>query len=337
MHDMDINDARTFIAIAEAGSISRAARELHLTQPAVTRRLQRFEHAVGASLVDRRSRPFTLTDFGQAALERCRRLVTTRDELRALAQAGSLPTRECRLGVAHALTELALTEPVDELRGSYPAVVLRLYTGWSRDLCERVRSGELDAAVVLLPQSDSPPPGTQGAKLADEELLVIGPKRGRSGAISVEEAAETGWILNPEGCAARAWLQKSLARAGLPLRVAVETYNYELQMSLVARARGLGLVPRRLRERSGVRAELATLKVRGLQFPMNTWLVTATPAPALQEPLHALAASLSAKLTAGARPAGARASPRGGSVEHRPRAARARAPARPRGRRRAVV
>ena len=73
MRNMDISDARTFVVVAEAGSISRAARELHLTQPAVTRRIQRLEQAIGASLIDRRKRPFALTDVGQAAIERCRR------------------------------------------------------------------------------------------------------------------------------------------------------------------------------------------------------------------------------------------------------------------------
>jgi DNA-binding transcriptional LysR family regulator len=55
MRNTDISDARTFIAVVEAGSVSRAARELHLTQPAVTRRVQRLEQAVGAQLIDRRS------------------------------------------------------------------------------------------------------------------------------------------------------------------------------------------------------------------------------------------------------------------------------------------
>src|SRR4051812_4877789 len=128
MQIMDITDARTFIAVVEAGSVSGAARELHLTQPAVSRRLQRLEQAVGALLIDRRKRPFALTDIGQAAVEHCRRLVATRDELKSLAQSGTVTTRECRIGVAHALTELALAEPLDEMRRSFPAVVLRLHT-----------------------------------------------------------------------------------------------------------------------------------------------------------------------------------------------------------------
>jgi len=293
---MDISDARTFVVVAECGSIVQAARELHLTQPAVTRRIQRLEQAIGAQLIDRRKRPFALTDIGQAAIERCRRLVGVRDELRSLAQAGAQPSRECRIGVAHALTELALTEPVDELRRAFPSVVLRLSTGWSRDIAERVRSGALDAGVVLLPDGDALPDGVRGTALATEQLHVIGARASRNRARGLKEAAATGWILNPDGCAARGGLQKALSKSGHSLRVAVETYNYELQMLLVARQLGLGLVPKRLLERSRSRRLLSTLPIRGLNFPMTIWLLTEGTPAALRLALDAFAASLRVRL-----------------------------------------
>lgn len=295
MRDMDITDARTFIVVAEAGSISRAARELHLTQPAVTRRIQRLEQAIGTRLIDRRKRPFALTDVGQAAIERCRRIVSMRDELKALAQSGAVPTRECRIGAAHALTELALTEPVDELRTAFPAVVPRISTGWSRDLVERVRSGALDAAAVLLPRGDALPAGVNGQELAAEQLQIIASRGPRS--LTLKEAAAMDWILNPEGCGARAILQKAFARAGLSLRVGVETYNYELQMSLVARGRGLGLVPSRLVGRSAVRRQLCVSSVRGLDFPMTIWLLTAGLPSALEAALERFGDSLQRQLS----------------------------------------
>jgi DNA-binding transcriptional LysR family regulator len=200
--------------------------------------------------------------------------------------------------VAHALTELALVEPIDEMRKSFPSVVVRLYTGWSQGLVERVRSGALDAAVAMLPDGESLPGGTDGTKLASEPLLVIAPRREQRKAWTIRGASESGWILNPEGCAARTWIQRSLARAGVPLRVAVEAYNYELQMSLVARGRGLGLVPARLLARSASRRQLCVLRIRGLDFPMNVWMVTGTLAPGLEQPLATLSRALAERLLA---------------------------------------
>jgi DNA-binding transcriptional LysR family regulator len=293
---MHTDDVRTFVAVVEAGSVSQAARELHLTQPAVTRRVQRLEQAVGAPLVDRRKRPFTLTDVGQAAVERCRRLLATTRELQALTQAGIVPSQEVRVGVAHALTEVALTDPVDDIRRALPDVVLRLQTGWSRELLVRVKTGALDAAVILLPEGDALPGGIEGRILAREHLAIVAPRRWRSRFRATRDLADEGWILNPEGCAARGELQRELAKSRIPLLVSVETYNYELQLSLIARGRGLGLVPGRLLKRSALRGRLCTLRIRGLSFPFTIWMATRELVPPLDLPVTTLARLLADRL-----------------------------------------
>ena len=295
--DMDIDDVRTFVAVVEAGSVSRAAAEMNLTQPAVTRRVQRLEGAVGASLLDRRRRPFCLTRVGRAAVERCRRLLWTAEELRALGLDPRVPSGEVRIGVAHALTELAFSQPVDEVRRAFPRVALRLRTGWSRELLERVRTGALDAAAILLPEGEGLPSGVLGEVVGRERLAVVAGRQWRTRTREVRDLRETGWVLNPEGCAARAALQRQLARSGLPLRVDVETYNYELQFSLIARGRGLGLVPGRLLARSRMRSQLRVLRVRGLDFPLTIWLTSGGVAAPLELPLRALRRALAQRLS----------------------------------------
>ena len=294
---MDVDDARTFVAVVEAGSVSRAAAELNLTQPAVTRRVQRLERAVGASLLDRRRRPFALTQVGRAVVERCRRLLTIVEELRSLARDSNVPSGEVRIGVAHALTELAFLRPVDEVRRAFPGVVLRLRTGWSRELLERVRMGALDAAAILLPEGEGLPGGVLGEVVGRERLVVVAGRRSRTRSREIRDLRGANWVLNPEGCAARAALQQALARSGLPLRVNVETYNYELQFSLIARGRGLGLVPRRLLARSRTRSRLRVLRVRGLDFPLTIWLASREVPASLELPLRELSRALAQRLS----------------------------------------
>jgi DNA-binding transcriptional LysR family regulator len=199
------------------------------------------------------------------------------------------------------LTELALTDPADELRKAFPNVVLRLSTGWSRDIVERVRSGALDAGIVLLPEEDRFPAGLHGEELAAEELVIIGARSAFRGGCSAKDAAAAGWILNPDGCAARGGLQKALGRLGHSLRVAIETYNYELQMRLVARELGLGLVPVRLLKRSSSQRLLRTLEVRGLQFPMKIWLLAGAVPASLAPALESMTRSLRTQLGSGRR------------------------------------
>ena len=271
---MEFDDIRAFVAIADAGSVSHAARELYLTQPAVTRRLQRLERLLGTPLLDRRRRPFALTEAGRAVLERSRRLLHSVQELRAATVRGDLPFGELRIGVAHALTELTLAEPVEHVRLAFPQVALRLSTGWSRDLLERVRSGALDAAVILLLEGENLPNGVSGERVGQERLVVVAPRQGNSRC--VQEIGDLGgisWVLNPEGCGARAALQRALFRAGVNMYVAVETYNYDLQLSLVARKRGLSLVPARILARSRLRSRIRVLRIRGLDLPLTIWAV----------------------------------------------------------------
>lgn len=295
---MDINDAKAFVAVVDAGSVSRAANELHLTQPAVTRRVQRFEQAVGTALIDRRRRPFALTDTGREAMERCRRLISAAEELRALSQGDQLPSREIRIGVAHALSDTAMSYPVDRLREDYPSVVLRLHTGWSRELLARVRSGALDTAVILLPDGEKLRTPLTGEVLADEQLSIVSSRRRAWTGKNVRDLDGATWVLCPDGCAARAALQRELTMAGLPLRVSVETYNYELQLDLVARERGLGLIPNRLLARSETRSRLRKLDVRGLEFPLKIWMVSGVLPVGLEAPVRSLASSLSTELSA---------------------------------------
>jgi DNA-binding transcriptional LysR family regulator len=305
---MEFDDIRAFVAVAESRSVSRAARELHLTQPAVTRRVQRLESSLGVALCDRRRRPFVLTEAGQAVLERCRRVLHAVRDVRSATGGDEPPARDIRVGVAHALTEVALTDPVDRLRRAFPRVSLSLATGWSHDLLERVRIGSLDAALILLSDGERLPAGLDATRLGRERLVVVEPRRARGArGGSVASLDGTGWVLNPEGCAARAMLQRALHAARVRMRVAVETYTYELQLALVARHRGLGLVPARTLARSPSRARLRVRRVRGLDFPLTIWAVRREAASDLAPVFRALDLALIARL-AGRR--GARATAR---------------------------
>src|SRR5881397_3594039 len=271
---MEFDDIRAFVAVAEARSVSRAARALYLTQPAVTRRMQRLESALGVTLCDRTRRPVTLTEAGQTVLERCRRVLDAVRDVRSSSEGAAVPPRELRIGVAHALTEVTLTQPVERVQHRFPHVSLCLSTGWTRELLERVRARTLDGAVILLPDDERLPAGIDATRLGRERLVVVGSREGNAPRFDgIASLADVGWILNPEGCAARALLQRALLTANVRMRVAVETYTYDLQLALVARQRGLSLVPARILGRSPLRSRLRERRIRGLDFPLTIWAV----------------------------------------------------------------
>src|SRR5260370_4577816 len=214
---MEFDDIRAFVAVGESRSVSRAARELHLAQPAVTRRVQRLETSLGVALCERRGRPFVLTEAGQAVVERCRRVRHAVRDVRSATGGDDRPARGVRVGVAHALTEVALTDPVDRLRRAFPRVSLSLATGWSHDLLERVRVGSLDAAVILLTDGERLPAGLDATRLGRERLVVVEPRRA-SGARDARLASlhPARRAVHPAGRPARPMLPTALPAA--PLR-----------------------------------------------------------------------------------------------------------------------
>lgn len=230
---------------------------------------------------------------GRRALERARDALAALDALRtAGADDDALPP-EFRLGVAHSLADVALASPAEGLRRAHPRMALRIVTGWSRGLLEQLAAGALDAAVVQLAAGGRLPAPLAGELLARQPLVLVAPRRlALPRVLTLADAARQSWVLNPGGCGGRAALEQTLARVGAPLRVAVETYGLELQLSLVARGVGLGLLPRRVLARSHLRARVRTVRLRGHAFAAAVWLAHGRLAPVLAPVVRLIAASV---------------------------------------------
>jgi len=283
---MDLDEIRAFVAVADSGSVNAAARRLHLAQPTVTRQIQRLERSLGGALLDRRTKPLTLTAAGRVVLEHCRQVLRAVDHLEAAVADG--PAGELRVGVSQTLSEIALAGPVDRIRRASARVALSITTGWSHELVDGVRSGRLDAAFVLLPDGTGPPAGLRAERLGTEGLVIVAPRRAPGPALrEVGALAREPWVLNPAGCGFRAALQRAFDAIHESPRVAVEVYGTELHLSLVARGVGLGVVPARALARSRWRPRVRVVRVREATLSMGVWLVHA-PLPERLEPAVAV-------------------------------------------------
>ncbi|MCF6102077.1 LysR family transcriptional regulator [Mesorhizobium muleiense] len=267
---MNIPDIEAFVALAETGSVNRAALRLNLTQPAVTRRIQSFEAAMGgAVLLDRRSKPSTLTPEGRRVLESCRQVLKAMAELKLNALGGPL-SGEIRLGIAHGLAERALDGPIDALRQRFPSIRPRVISHWTTWLIEQVRNGTLDCAVGLVADDSTVPSSIHSTAIGIERIVVVAaseavissPKR----CLSLRDLAGSDWILNPQGCGYRDAIQRAFDQTSIPLRIVAEVFGHDLQLSLVSRGAGLGLVPRRHINNSPYRRRLRVLKLTDFDF-----------------------------------------------------------------------
>jgi len=293
---MNIRDMQAFVAVAEAGSVNRAALRLNLTQPAATRRVQNLEAALGVTLLDRRSKPPALTAQGRAVLGQCRRVLRAVADLEASAE-GEAALGELRLGVAQGLAAEVISAPLDTLRRGFPGLRVQVTSDWTGRMLEGLRAGALDAVIGLLPEGQAP--GVAAARIGREDVVVVAardlalPPRA-----SLVALAGLDWVLNPAGCSYRAALQRACDRARAPLRVAIEVIGRDLQLALVARGAGLGLVPRRQLERSRQRRALRIVPLRDFALRADICVLRGPLADTLAGPLDQLEIAAAAALRA---------------------------------------
>jgi DNA-binding transcriptional LysR family regulator len=271
---MNIEDVRAFVAVVDMGSVGRAALRLNLTQPAVSRRVQRLEESLGMTLLDRDSKPARPTRAGEAAYGRCMAVLRatealTRDSLTALA-AGPL-----RIGVSSGIAESVFASALDALRASHPATALHLAAGRSAELRRQTAEGLIDAAVIMArPDRPLEEPGAE--MLGSERVVVVaGPGVAAGSPCRLADLAGVSWVINPDGCGFRAQLERALASTGHGLAVSAESWGTALQLALVARGAGLGLVPERLIAESPHRDTLRAIELEDFRATLDVWLVRA--------------------------------------------------------------
>ena len=299
---MKLSEIRTFIAVAELGSINAAARQLRLTQPAVTRQIQRLESSLGVTLLDRSARPPTLAPAGRAALDRCREVLREVEGLQASVNGTAEPAGLFRLGVGLTFGDSIIVEPLAELRRLYPRLDLEVTTSYSAGMFEDLRAGRLDAAIAVQPGQPGTPAGVNARVFAIDRLAVIAarndplPKR-----IPLAALGGRQWVLNPDGCGYRAALRSALIASGHALRVAIDSPRIDLQIELVARGLGLGLAPHWSIARSPHHKKIRILTVSELDLPVSYMVADAGVAASHRPVLDTLFEAMAARVRTGYR------------------------------------
>lgn len=153
---MEIGELEIFVAVADAGTVTAAARQVHLTQPAVSRRIQQLEADLGVELFDRRSRGMTLTPAGRALMARAQGLLEEVERIeRQTRRAADQSYFDLRIGTVDSVATYLFPQVVEPMRNTFPDLELKFFTGRTVSLFERIRGGELD--VVIAAYSGPPP------------------------------------------------------------------------------------------------------------------------------------------------------------------------------------
>jgi len=296
---MNTHDLVAFVAVVETGSIVAASARLNLTQPGVTRRIQNLEEMLGTELLDRLSKPLKPTAAGHQAYEQGRRVLRMLDDLRSGVAADGLVRGEFRLGISPYLSESGLTGPLDTLRAEFPALAVRVVSGWSPNQLERVSRNELDAAAICLPDRTAPPDDLAGDDLGSQPVIfVVARDMKIPRSVSLEDLSRMSWVISQDGCGFRAALKRHFDAAHLPFHVAVEALDSELRLSLVARGMGVGLVTPIALKQTPLRNKLKVIRTPDFNPAVRAWVVHRPPAGHLARPIKTFRDALDRELQA---------------------------------------
>ncbi|WP_322106279.1 LysR family transcriptional regulator [Paraburkholderia sp. J41] len=238
----------TFAAVAEHRNISRAALALHLSQPAVSGQLKLLQEEFGEPLYLRDGRGVRLTPTGEQLAGYAARLRDTwrdalayRDALRGL-ERGTL-----RIGATTTPASYRLPYLVAQFHGRYPEVKLETSSGNTSDVVGML--GAVDIALIEGPVGERLPPDTAVHPWHEDEIVAIVPREHALAAgleerasVAVETLAQWPLVLREDGSGVRQVVERAFARAGVPMRVALEIAGVEGVKEAVRAGMGIGFV-----------------------------------------------------------------------------------------------
>jgi LysR family transcriptional regulator, nitrogen assimilation regulatory protein len=173
---MTLTQLRYFVSVARLRSLSRAARELNVSQPALTRQIKLLESELKCELLTRHPSGVSLTDSGQILAERALRQLRELDQIRLdVSDASFAPSGRLRIGCPPSLILRLLLRPLDRFMKQHPKVIVEIQESVSDQLSRAVLLDRLDIALVSStePEADS---YFLAESLFSEPVWLLGPR-----------------------------------------------------------------------------------------------------------------------------------------------------------------
>jgi len=259
---MDIQNLQAFVEVARRGSFSLAGEALHLTQPAISKRIRALEAHLGVRLFDRIGHPIVLTEAGRALQPRAESLLADLVDLRrTAANLSRKVTGPLSVGTSHHVGLHRLPPALRRFHRDYPDVRLDLRFLDSEGACAAVEHGSLDLAIVTLPSA--PAPKLELIRIWHDPLeLVVAadhPLAEHPRHYRLRDLLRHPAVLPARGTFTRSILDREVARAGLRVDAKLETNYLETLKMLTSIGLGWSLLPRTL-----IGADLVSIRVEGL-------------------------------------------------------------------------
>ena len=243
---MELRHLRYFVAVAEAGSLTVAAeRQLHTSQPSLSRQIRDLEDEIGTQLLTRSARGIELTPAGRAFLDHARSVLSQVEAAAEAARRAAHPAKPCfAMGflTGHELTWMP--EALQILHHELPNIDVMISSQYSPQLASALVKGTVDVAFL---RREKEVPDLEFQLLVKEPLVVVLPRNhhlAKFKAISPGDlAGETFVTVSHTAPVLRVVIDNYLKQSGINITPDHEVDHLAMGMSLIASTRGVGLLP----------------------------------------------------------------------------------------------
>jgi DNA-binding transcriptional LysR family regulator len=240
----DLTRLRYFERVARLSSFTRAAEELNLAQPALSKQIAAIERELGEKVFERSGRSITLTQTGRLLLSHTDRILEEFKKLQVeMGDFVQLSRTELRIGATRTISEYVLPNVIKPFLQQHPNVDLLIDTKGSDELAQDLVEGRLDAAISVLPVFH---PRLQDETLFTEEFVLAVPRAHRWASrdeLRFSELRDVPVILPTVGRWYRDIVGPACKQHGFRLKPRVELASYETIARLVESGVGVALVP----------------------------------------------------------------------------------------------
>jgi DNA-binding transcriptional LysR family regulator len=270
---MDFFQLETFLAVAQTGSFSAAATQVHRTQPAVSQMVRKLEEEIGEPLFDRSSRDGILTDAGKVLEEYAQKLLNLRREARASMEELRQFQRGTLAIAANEFTALYLLPVLEEFRRFCPMIKIAVHRSLASSITDQLAAHTVELGVLSFrPESSQ----LQSITVFCDQLTFVVPPRhplAKAKSVSIRQLGAESFVAHNVVSPYRLKVQEAFKRHKTPLNIGVEMPTIEAIKLFVASGNGVALVPGIAVAPELKRGELVAVAVKELKLERKLRLV----------------------------------------------------------------
>lgn len=245
---------RVFYTVVKCGSLTKAAEELYISQPAVSQSIKQLESQLGTSLFNRTHRGMELSAQGGQQIFKSVEdaLILLADAENKLMELKNTATGTIRIGASDTIFEYFLADKIVEFHEKYPAVKFELLSDVSPVTVEQLKTNKCDIAFLNLPIQEDPEIKIFGDIMFLNDIFVANDKFAelKDKEIPLKKLTEYPLILLENNTVARAAVSNFFNSMGLKLSPNIEVGSWDLMKRLAVKGMGIGCIPREYAKRA---------------------------------------------------------------------------------------